>query len=92
MLFTYFIADSDYSSVIELLEFVPGDTEMTVTFKIREDKNVETKEYLELYLSAGDGVHLSPHPRAEVVIIDDDGASIAITCIYITVVPHLTVD
>ena len=65
--------DHDYKSVIEVMEFASGETEKLVTVNTMDDGNVENREYLELYLSAGEGVHLSPHPRAEVIITDNDG-------------------
>ncbi len=71
-----FIAGSDYKSVIEVLQFEPGEVEKSVTVKSLEDRNIEGREYLELYLSSGQGVYLSPHPRAEIVIKDNDGTSV----------------
>lgn len=63
----------DYSPVIQVMEFAPGEIEKVVTVITRDDKNVENSEYFELYLSAGEGVHLSPFSRAKVVISDNDG-------------------
>ena len=59
--------------VTEVLEFQPGETEKEVTVEIINDQNVELMEEFELYLTSGAGVYLSPFPRAEVVITNDDG-------------------
>ena len=59
--------------VTEVLEFQPGETEKEITVEIINDRNVELMEEFELYLTSGAGVHLSPFPRAEVVITNDDG-------------------
>ena len=63
----------DYSSISTLVEFLPGETRKKVAVKIYNDKRIERNETFELYLIAGEGVHLSPFPRAQVIIENDDG-------------------
>jgi len=41
--------------------------------QVINDKNIEYDETLLLYLTSGEGVHLTPFARAEVVIANDDG-------------------
>ena len=43
---------------------------------ITDDKNIEYDESFFLYLTSGEGVHLSPFSTAEVVIKNDDGEGI----------------
>ena len=55
------------------MEFLPGETEKQISVQIRNDKRIERNETFELYLTAGAGVHLSPFPRTEITIENDDG-------------------
>ena len=55
------------------MEFLPGETEKQISVQIRNDKRIEQNETFELYLTAGVGIHLSPFPRAEITIENDDG-------------------
>ena len=59
--------------MILILEFQPGETEKQVTVAISDDKKIERNETFQLYLSAGEGVHLTPIPRTDIVIVNDDG-------------------
>ena len=63
----------DYDPVSLILEFQPGETEKQVTVTINNDKKIERDETFQLYLSAGEGVHLTPFPRTQIVILNDDG-------------------
>ena len=63
----------DFIALSTLLEFPPGVTNQRVTVSIKNDKKLERNETFQLYLTAGAGVHLSPFPRAEITIVNDDG-------------------
>ena len=63
----------DYSSISTILEFPPGVTNQRITVSIKNDKRLERNETFQLYLTAGAGVHLSPFPRTEITIVNDDG-------------------
>ena len=67
------VARDDYTPVTQILEFQPGETEKEVTITIVDDARIEAAENLELYLTGGAGVYLSPFSRAVVTIINDDG-------------------
>lgn len=56
-----------------ILEFLPGDSEKQLTVTINDDKKIERNETFLLYLSAGEGVHLTPISRTSVIIVNDDG-------------------
>ena len=56
-----------------ILEFQPGETEKQLEVIIRNDKKIERDETVQLYLSTGEGVHLTPFPRTQIVIKNDDG-------------------
>ena len=71
--YNHIAAGEDYKIVSSILEFQPGETEKRVTITIVDDKKIERNEFFQLYLSAGEGVHLSPFARAEITIINDDG-------------------
>ena len=58
------------------MEFQPGETEKNITIHILDDDRVESAETFDLYLSGGDGVHLSPFFRAEITIPENDGINI----------------
>ena len=73
-------ADEDYKSVSSILEFQPGEVEKKVTITIIDDKKIERDELFQLYLSAGEGVHLTPFSRAEITIINNDGKDVHIDC------------
>ena len=66
-------ARKDYITLGEILEFQPGETEKNITICILDDSRVEGDETFDLYLSGGDGVHLSPFFRAEITIPENDG-------------------
>ena len=66
-------AGQDYSSLIQILEFQPGETQTNITITIHDDQKIEADEQFELYLIGGIGVHLSPFPRASITIQNDDG-------------------
>ena len=55
------------------MEFQPGETEKNITIHILDDSRVERAETFELYLTGGDGIHLSPFFRAEIIIFENDG-------------------
>ena len=67
------IVKEDYSSVSRIMEFLPGETQKQITVQIRNDLRIERNETFQLYLTAGANVHLSPFPRTEVTIENDDG-------------------
>lgn len=56
-----------------ILEFQPGETEKQLTITINDDKKIERNETFQLHLSAGEGVHLTPIPRTDIIIVNDDG-------------------
>ena len=60
------------------MEFQPGETEKNITIHILDDSRVESAETFELYLTGGDGIHLSPIFRAEITILENDGIVILI--------------
>ena len=66
-------ARRDYEPIIQIVTFLPDELIQTVDIQIKDDKNVEYDESFFLYLVSGEGVHLSPFSRAEVVIRNDDG-------------------
>ena len=55
------------------MTFHPGEVEKQAMVQVINDKNIEYDETLLLYLTSGEGVHLTPFARAEVVIVNDDG-------------------
>ena len=63
----------DYVPVVEIVTFLPEEVTKTVKVQILDDTNVEFNENFFLYLTSGEGVHLSPFSRAEVIIVNDDG-------------------
>ena len=63
----------DYTSISTIVKFLPGETEKQISVQIKNDKRIERNETFELYLTAGAGVHLSPFPRTEITIENDDG-------------------
>ena len=63
----------DYDPIIEIVTFLPEEITKSVYISIKDDTNVEFDESFFLYLVSGEGVHLSPFSRAEVVIRNDDG-------------------
>ena len=66
-------ARMDYDPIIEIVTFLPEDLTKSVSISIKDDTNVEFDESFFLYLVSGEGVHLSPFSRAEVVKRNDDG-------------------
>ena len=56
-----------------VLEFEPGETEIIITVDIINDKRTERNETFQLYLTAGQGVQLTPFSKTEITIEDDDG-------------------
>lgn len=73
-----YIAGEDYKPVSLILEFQPGETEKQITVKINNDKKIERDETFQLYLSAGEGAHLTPFPRTEIIILNDDGKYVSL--------------
>lgn len=63
----------DYTSISIIVEFQPGETQQQISVTINNDKRIERNETFLLYLTAGAGVHLSPFPRTEITIENDDG-------------------
>ena len=70
------IAREDYTSVSEIVQFMPGQTERHVSVQINNDMRIEDNETFDLYLIAGAGVNLTPIPRTEITIENDDGETI----------------
>lgn len=70
----------DYSSISRIVEFQPGETMQSISISINNDKIIERNETVELYLTAGGGVHLSPFPRTVITIENDDGRHYWCTC------------
>ena len=70
------IVGDDYKSLSTILEFEPGETVKRVTITIIDDKKIERDEFFQLYLSAGEGVHLNPFARAEIMIINNDASKL----------------
>ena len=72
--FTYTItAERDYIPLIEIVTFLSDEVTKTVDTFIIDDRNIEFDENFFLYLTSGEGVHLSPFSIAEVIIENDDG-------------------
>ena len=67
------LAREDYTSISEIVEFMPGQTQQHVTVQIHDDIRLEGNETFELYLIAGAGVSLTPISRTEITIQNDDG-------------------
>ena len=81
-------AGKDYITLSKIVEFQPGETEKIITIHILDDSRVERAESFELYLTGGDGVHLSSFFRAEITIPENDGnikyiADNDILCLFI---------
>ena len=55
------------------MKFLSQEVETSVNVFIFDDENIEHDENFFLYLTSGEGVHLSPFSTAEVVIKNDDG-------------------
>ena len=66
-------AGEDYEPLSVVLEFLPGETVKHVMVTINDDKKIERNESFQLYLSAGEGVHLTPISRTHIIIVNDDG-------------------
>ena len=64
------------------MKFLPQEVEKSVNIFIVDDKNIEYDENFFLYLTSGEGVHLSPFSTAEVVIKNDDGKDIPTKLYY----------
>ena len=58
------------------MKFLPQEVEKSVKIFIVDDKIIEHDETFFLYLTSGEGVHLSPFSTAKVVIKNDDGKDI----------------
>lgn len=69
------VAREDYTSISEIVEFLPGQTDRHIFVQINNDMRIEDNETFQLYLIAGAGVNLTPLPRTEVTIENDDGES-----------------
>ena len=69
----YFPVKEDYTSITQVLEFQPGETQHQIEVYINDDMRIERNETFQLYLIAGVGVHLSPFARTEITITNDDG-------------------
>ena len=65
--------ERDYIPIIEIVTFLSEEMTKTVDIHIIDDINVEYDETFILYLTSGEGVHLSPFSRAKIVIKNDDG-------------------
>jgi len=63
----------DYTSVSQILEFLPGETEKQISVEINDDTKIEDNETFYIYLIPGSGVTLTPIDRTEVTIGNDDG-------------------
>ncbi len=74
-LFSICAAREDYTSLSEIVEFLPGQTERHISIQIHNDMRIEDNETFQLYLIAGAGVNLTPLPRTEITIDNDDGES-----------------
>ena len=68
-----YTAERDYISIIEIITFESEELTKTVDIHIIDDTNVEFDENFFLQLTSGEGVHISPFGRAEVIITNDDG-------------------
>ena len=64
--------DKDYVPITEVVIFLPGELIKSIEIHIINDINVEFDENFYVYLTSGDGVHLSPFSRVEVIIRNDD--------------------
>ncbi len=69
------LAREDYTSISEIVEFSPGETENHILVQINDDMRIEDNETFELYLIAGAGVNLTPIPSTRITIENDDGES-----------------
>ena len=58
------------------MTFLSEEVIKTVEILITNDRNIEFDETFFLYLTSGEGVHLSPFSTAEVIIRNDDGEDI----------------
>ena len=76
MLYFSIIVERDYIPVIEIVTFLSEEVTKTVDIFIIDDKNIEFDENFFVYLTSGEGVHLSPFSTAEVIIGNDDGENI----------------
>ena len=68
-----FSVNEDFTSVYTIVEFHPGEIQQQISVRINNDKQIERNEAFQLYLIAGAGVNLSPFPRTEITIENDDG-------------------
>ena len=73
------IAAKDYVPIIDIVSFLSEEVVKTVDIFINDDKNIEFDENFFLYLTSGEGVHLSPFSTAEVIIRNDDGENVVIS-------------
>ena len=58
------------------MTFLSEEVTKTVDIFITDDRNIEFDENFFLYLTSGEGVHLSPFGTAEVIIRNDDGETV----------------
>ena len=65
--------NEDYTPVSTIVEFQPGETQQQISVRINNDKQIERNETFQIYLIAGAGVNLSPFPRTDITIENDDG-------------------
>ena len=71
---TVYTEGQDYSQVIELVVFEPGEVEKSLEIVITDDREVEKeREAIYLYLTGGDDAALTPFPNTVITITDDDG-------------------
>ena len=63
----------DYTSVSTIVEFHPGEIQQQISVHIHNDEQIERNETFQIYLIAGAGVNLSPFPRTNITIENDDG-------------------
>ena len=57
----YYTAEEDFSTVIKILEFHPGDTYIDVNISIINDESIEGNETFTIYLTSDVGVNVSPY-------------------------------
>ncbi len=78
--------EEDYKSITRLIEFQPGETLKQISVTINDDDITENNEMLELFLLPGEGVYLSPFPRAVVTIEDDESKLHVVLCSYTSLI------
>lgn len=71
-------ASSDYTAIMHLVTFVPGDVARTVHVPLMSDSNDETNEAFAVNLSNAARAEINDE-TASVMIIDDDGPTLSIS-------------